>query len=219
MLSKKRIRNKQGSYIVEASICLPLFIVAVLALSLIVNIIAVCESISFATVKEIKNIDLNAYSLKSGGLVERVIAEKNIANCSEKLNDFRLTEFKYLYRDDGIDDLIALESRANFRVLNPIGIGGEITFTEGILTRGFTGKLQDSKPLTAREFEESAQSTIIVIFPKYGERYHIPNCRYVKQNYAGESYHIEMEKEDAKRKGYTPCEICLGGEYAAKNYS
>ena len=41
---------------------------------------------------------------------------------------------------------------------------------------------------------------------------HRTSCRYAKQKYGEQEYKIEMEREDAKAKGYTPCLVCGGGK-------
>ena len=117
-----------------------------------------------------------------------------------------------MYSDANIDDLIGINSRSVFTVKNPIGIYGEIEFTQGLLFRGFTGAEQREKPLSEKDFTEYEKSQPVVVFPKYGTRYHIKTCRYVRQEYEGEEYKLEMELEDAKLKGYTACMVCRGGE-------
>ena len=38
------------------------------------------------------------------------------------------------------------------------------------------------------------------------------SCYYVERYDEGEAYKLEMEKDDASAKGYTPCKVCRGGE-------
>ena len=172
---KLGVQSRRGSYIVEAAMSLPVFILCIIALALVIRIIAICENIGFVSAAEIKEIDLTASS-------------------------------------KDIDDLIGVQSEAVFKVENPIGIHGKISFTQKILTRAFTGTLQDAEPLPESEFKRNAKSVRIVIFPKYGERYHVKSCYYVKRYDEGEAYKLEMERDDAAAKGYTPCKVCRGGE-------
>jgi len=210
---KKSINNKRGSYLIEATISLPIFIISVLALALLINIITICEGISFNLSNDVHEATKNAYELRNSGLVERLIIQNDLKNVSDRIDNLDIEKFKYLYESNGIDDLIATDIEANFSVLNPIGIEGKISFNLGLLARGFTGKYNDGNTLRVSEFESKEGSKVVVIFPRYGERYHTKNCRYVKQDYGDNSYHIEMEREDAKRKGYTACKVCLGGDY------
>lgn len=107
-------------------------------------------------------------------------------------------------------DLIAIEATGQFNVVNAIGVNGKIRFEEKLLTRGFTGALQNGEPLAEDEFCRGGLSQEVVVFPKYGIRYHEPDCYYVTQQEKDNPCKLEMEREDASRKGYTPCKVCHG---------
>ena len=200
------IKNRKGSYIAEAALTLPVFILCVTALALIIRVIAVCENIGFVTAAEARDISLARISLCAEKNIEKRVCEEN-----PRLTDFRVTNLDYLYSDGNIDDLIGINSKSVFTVENPIGIYGQIEFTEGLLLRGFTGAERKEEPLSEEDFTEYEKSRPVVVFPKYGIRYHAKTCRYVKQEYEGQEYRLEMELEDAKLKGYTPCLVCKGG--------
>ena len=204
---RRIIKNRKGGYIAEAALTLPVFILCVIAMSLIVRIIAVCENIGFVTAAEARDISLAKISLCTEKNIEKRVCEEN-----PRLTDFRVTNMDYLFSDGNIDDLIGINSRSLFTVKNPIGIYGQIEFTQGLLFRGFTGAERKESTLDEKDFTEYDQSKPVVVFPKYGIRYHKETCRYVKQEYEGNECRLEMELEDAKLKGYTPCLVCRGGE-------
>ncbi len=209
---KKKIKNsinKRGSYILEATISLPIFIIAIIALALIINIIAICESISFYQVKAMKKLALEAYIIEKPVLVKGRMSSE-IYKQNPALRDFKVKNFDYLYEENKIEDLISIDTVSNFRVKQPLGIKGQIKFDLSYMNRAFTGKLEDGKPLDESIFKEGGEGYEAVIFPKYGNRFHRKNCRYVKLDYKGEEYKIEIDSEDAKHKGYTPCLICGG---------
>ena len=54
----KELQKKKGSYLVEAVMTLPVCILAIVALALVIRIISICQSISFLTAKEVKEISL-----------------------------------------------------------------------------------------------------------------------------------------------------------------
>ena len=203
----KIIRNRRGSYIAEAALTLPVFILCVTALARIIRIIAVCENIGFVTALEARDISLSSVSLCTEKNIEKRVCEEN-----PRLTDFRITNLDYLYSDGNIDDLIGINSRSIFTVENPIGIYGQIEFTEGLLLRGFTGAERREEPLSEEDFTDYEKSQPVVVFPRYGIRYHVKTCRYVRQEYDGQEYRMEGELEDAKLKGYTACMICGGVE-------
>ena len=187
--------DKKGSYMVEASMCLPVFILVFVALALVVNIIASCEEMVFRQCSLIYDMDMKAPQI--------------LTNPGRE--GYRVLDFDYLYSDGRTEDLISLDSRSDFEVKNPIGILGRIEFRLNILSRGYTGALQHSGKLTEEEFSDGSGSCKVVIFPKYGIRFHAEGCRYVKMDFRGEEIKIEIEKRDAELKGYTPCLVCGGG--------
>jgi len=209
---KKHIRNRKGSYIVEAALTLPVFVVCVTALALIVNIIAICENICFAAAEELHEISLASYWEQTETVIPvyDFILEEKIYEENPRLTQFKVTNLDYMYYDGNIDDLIGISTRADFTAEHPLGINGRIRFEQELTARGFTGTRQSGRPLTEAEFQQSGISRTVVVFPKFGIRYHIPECRYVRQEYEGEECRLEMEAEDAERKGYTPCQICGG---------
>lgn len=207
----QNIRHKRGSYIVEGAITLPVFILCLCALAMIINIIAICENIGFIVAREVKELDLNVIASKELSLVKRVSLCNDVLDENKALSNFKIKDYDILFNDNGIDDLIYIETKAVFSVNSSTGIHGKIEFKEGLLTRGFTGRLLDSKGLPQSAFESEGQKGNVIVFPKYGERYHDQGCRYVKQNYEGEEIRVEMQAEDAVRKGYSPCKVCRGG--------
>lgn len=203
------MRSKKGSYILEATMFLPVLILCVCALILVIRIIGVCEGVCFATAQEIKeNLAKTYNNIMSVSLCKNI--EDSVLEEEESLRDFEITRFRYGHSRGDIDDLIVLEGRAAFNVANGIGINGRIEFEEKLMVRGFTGTTQRGSPLGEDEFTTNVSSYKVVIFPKYGRRYHKESCRYVKQEKGQESCTIIMEKEDARRKGYTPCQVCGG---------
>ena len=209
--NEKGFKSKKGSYLVEAAMTLPLCILSVIALALIINIVSICENISLLTALEMRDCSISMSArnhLQSVSLCTKI--ENRALNECEKLTDFRVKEVKYFYRQNKLYDLIKVVTESKFTVDNPVGIYGQIQFEEKLVVRGFTGVLQDSEPLQAAEFERNGKSQPVIVYPRYGKRYHLKSCRYVKETYAGEKYQLEMEKEDALRKGFTSCLICGG---------
>ena len=200
--------NKEGSYIVEASVILPIFIICVCAIILIIRIIAICENITFATSKELINASFGYFNnINKSSLCKRFEAEAKDAS-SIKINQLR-----YLYSDGEIEDLISVDATAKFKVNNVIGINSAISFREKIMCRAFSGSYRDGTPLGEDVFTSYGQAKTVYIFPKYGIRYHNKTCRYIKNKNEERSYIIGIDKEDAKRRGYTPCMVCQGAAY------
>lgn len=173
---------------------LPVFIICVLSLAMIIRIIASIDAIVFE-----QSIMLHKMQMKAPELFPTASGE-----------NYRVKDFDYLFTDKGIEDLISLDSEENFRVENPIGVNGRIEVDMRIMLRGFTGAEQYSQTLTEEDFHEGG-SCIVVVFPKYGKRFHSKECRYSIKSYSGDEVKLEMQKRDAELKGYTPCLVCNGG--------
>lgn len=208
---KKRIRkticDRSGSYITEAAVFLPVLIISLCALTLLVRIIGICEEVCFITAEEILETDLQAYKNK---ITVSLCAELEERMSQEISGDYEVTGFRYLFDSRGVRDLIALEAEMRFRVANVTGIDGMIEFEGKLLTRGFTGLYRRGRRLAAEEFNHMGRSWEVLVFPRYGTRYHVPGCMYVKDTVKKKWRTTSMQKEEAERRGYTPCRICGG---------
>ena len=194
-LKRDSVNTKRGSYMAEAAMTLPVFILVFVALALVINVIAQCENAVFEECRTIYRLDMNAPEIFP-----------HPGN-----QEYKTADFDYLYSENGVDDLISISARADFKIEYPFGIFGRIRFRSDVMSRAFTGAERPSGPLGAEAFTDGSGSEKVIIFPKYGERYHSAGCRYVKQEYEGEEVKLEMELKDAELKGYTPCLICGGG--------
>ena len=202
--------NKKGSYTVEASLTLPVFILSVVSLALIIVIISICENIVFVSSITINEIDRQAKYDKIGLLTEQTLKHQVLSQ-NEKINSYNITNVDYLYYSDDIEDLIAIDSSVDFKVVNPIGINGRTTFELGILSRGYTGKEETCPCVPVDEFKTDCKYREVIIFPKYGMKYHTDGCVILKR-YADDDNWIRINSEDAIRKGYEPCKLCGGIE-------
>ena len=64
-----------------------------------------------------------------------------------------------------------------------------------------------TEPTTESEIVTESKSNYQsdkVVITKSGKKYHLPNCFYV----ANKTGLVELSKEDASEKGYTPCSKC-----------
>lgn len=256
MRSKRAIRsNKRGSYIVEAAIVVPIFIMAVIMLISIIPIIATCENITFSAADEMHFEDAkSAFRKNPAAYPLSLKARESLEN--KRMKAFHVTGYNYLYGENGISDLIAVSFKATFSEKNPIGLFSSVRFSGHLVSRAFTGSYYNDQPESRSEFEKNKDSELVYIFPNWGYKYHNKNCSYVKANChlvylsqdvrnkyhpcplcnagkaelgtpvfcfenSGEAYHlgncssvdkyyVEIEKDDAVKKGYTPCSKCGG---------
>ncbi len=205
--------GKKGSYVTEAAIVMPVLILSVCAMLLIIKIAAVCEGIWFAEVEEMRNAGLDTYKKITNVSLCKKIEEK-VLSSEKSLTDFKVEECKSLHERNGIKDLISINSKADFNVVNPIGIDGKITLNTKIISRAFTGTLRDSSPLPEADFKERGEAEEVWVFPRYGIRFHVKECRYMKIYDKKGSCKLVMDKKEAEMKGFTPCLECGGAANA-----
>ena len=210
MKEKRKKNNRQGSYLVEAALTLPVMILASLSLAMIINIIAACETIGFAASCQIKKHLLSESSSWNTVSLCRSL-EAEVAEQCPQLENFHIKSVRSGYRSGGVDDLISLTTETSFHVFHTSGIGGEAAFEEKLMARAFTGSLQDASPLDAAAFMQGGTSQDVVIYPKYGQRFHKTACGIVRQQKEDGNSGWTMDLEEAKRQGFTPCQICGGG--------
>ena len=207
-LKTRTFFNKRGSYILEAAIILPMVIICICALISVIRIVGICENITFVTSKHLLDAAITYYNE-----FNEISLCSEVTEDIEDVKDFKIVQFKYLFRDGDDNNLISLRTKSNFIVYNPIGINTNITFDSQVLCRGFAGNHRQSTPLALEEFNENKDAHIVVVFPRYGKRYHDEGCGYVKRNDVERAYITYMDREDAYRKGFTPCIVCKGAAY------
>ncbi len=64
------------------------------------------------------------------------------------------------------------------------------------------------RPWIGAEADALGDQTIVYIFPKYGEKYHIPGCSLIKQYPAN---YEAVSISEAEERGFGACKLCVGG--------
>lgn len=187
------LRNKNGSYIVEAAIILPIFFIAIMALVGIIPIISTCENISFAVSEEIRMEMAKSAARSNRNVLPKAIRARVFIE-TKKFLTFNEKVYKYRFRKGETDDLIHYEFISNFKEHNPLIFLDNIKFSGSVTGRGFTGTYYTEK--------EGDGGGIVYIFPKDGICFHKKECTYVKGN-----CNLGFLNDEIKRK-YKPCSLC-----------
>lgn len=175
MNSAMRI-NKRGSYIVEATICLPIFIAAVVTLLSIILMFSCIEDAEFIMATELRRASAEAiYTNTSPLLPARVYGRVNVHSQVELLTP---TEYQYRASRWGNDELILLAFDMRLNSRNPIGIASSARYRLSGITRAYVGKVRNVPAMSREEFAETGDETTF-IFPKAGEKHHKQQCTYV----------------------------------------
>ena len=212
-LKKHMKESRTGSYLVEASLTLPVYILGAAALAMIISITAFCETACFITSREMRE-----HSYSENKLISSISLSRSIISGVEQewqsrlpLSDFKVNRVRTGVKNGSVDELITVTTEAEFAVLSSIGIGGSSVLSGKLMARAFTGCMQDAVPLDTAGFTAGGAAVDVTVYPKYGKRFHTPACSIVQQEQKDGNPGWVMDREEAQMQDFTPCMICGGG--------
>ncbi|NLY82081.1 MAG: hypothetical protein GX078_04825 [Clostridiales bacterium] len=192
-------KNKKGSHIIEATICLPIYIMAIILLSSIILLYSAAENITFSVADELRVAAIEARYVKVNPLIpfkikERVIEEnKNVSECKMK---FYGTCMRY----KELNNLIKFKMEATFDK-SLMYFNSKASYKLNVMTRAFVGDSGKLNPMSKEEFSND-EAEIVYIFPNYGECYHNENCTYVKNGCK------PIVLTESTKNSYSQCQTC-----------
>lgn len=170
--------GRRGSYIVEATVCLPLLIIAMVVMTSIILYYACIEDTAYVMSTEMRRTAVEAIYGDTSALLP-VRTARRVLRAHSNVKKFYMTEYGYRRELDGIDEVIYLKYRMELETKNPAGIAAEAVFYPAYATRAYVGRERDVKAMSRDEFMREGDGTVY-IFPKDGERFHKKNCTFVK---------------------------------------
>ncbi len=252
----KQYISKKGYFTLEAALFLPVFIIGILTLAYCIKLFSTAENVTNSLLDETGHLAAQAYGKQTApefpAKLKLRVREEN-----GRLRNFEITEFRYLHRSRGKDGLLTVACRYRIDLSLPLHLRDSFEMESRVQCRGFIGKRSAGISMPFSEMEKNGDSSLVWIFPDWGQKYHRETCTYVTNHArqmvltkelvkrfrpcelcgsgsmrvgsyvycfirAGMVYHkdscktvekytIEIEKEDAAAKGYTPCSKCGGG--------
>lgn len=196
---KMRI-NKKGSYLVEAAIALPVFIIAVIVMSSVILMYACIEDCTFIAVNELRRGAAEAVMADTSIAVPHRI-RKEIESGHSQVRSARLTDAGFRCERWGIDELLLVDFRLLLKTDNPLGIKAEADYDLAVATRAYVGRERDESSMTAEEFADY-DAEAVYIFPKRGEKYHSKGCAFLRAASTSAALSASI-----KRK-YRTCPLC-----------
>ncbi len=192
--------NKRGSYLTEAAISLPVFIIAVMVMSSVILMYACIEDCTFITANELRR-----------GAAEAVLADtsitlpyrirKEIEENHSQVHSARLIKAGCRCTRWGADELLLVDFRLTMKTNNPLGIKAEADYDLALVTRAYVGRERNERAMTAEEFaDEDAEA--VYIFPKRGEKYHSKGCTFLRAASTSAALNGSL------RKKYKSCPLC-----------
>ena len=196
----RRIRKRDGSYIVEAAVTLPLFLIAVLVMSSVILMYSCIESCSFKAATELRMGAAEAIFADTGVLIPHRLKTR-IRDDHSQVESVRTIDYGFRTSRWGQDELILMTMTMNMKTANPIGIKAKASYDLALVTRAYVGKIRDAEKMTDGEFAGD-DAVPVFIFPKRGERYHSKGCGFLTAASTSGALTSSL-----KRK-YKPCPLC-----------
>lgn len=196
----RAMKRKNGSYIVEAAISLPLFLIAVLVMSSIILMYACIEDCSFTAAGELRMSAAESVYADAGILLPHRL-KKEIRETHSQIDSARVTDYGYRVSRWGQDELIALTIDMRLKTNNPLGFRSRADYELSLVTRAYVGKIRDISNMTESELA-GEDADPVFIFPKRGEKYHSEGCGFLTAASTSGTLTTSM------RKKYKPCPLC-----------
>lgn len=212
-LKKLMKESRKGSYLVEASLTLPVLILGTISLALIINLIAFCETVCFVTSRELKE-----QTYCQNKLIGSVSLSRSIVSGVEEewqnrfpFSGFQVKRVRAGVESGSLDELISVTVGTDVSFSTPVGIDSGAGLSGRVMARAFTGTLQDASPLGEDRFNCTGSAVDVTVYPKYGQRFHVETCSVVQQERKDGNPGWVIDLEEAKMQEFTPCMICGGG--------
>ena len=198
------LKNRRGSYIVESTIVLPVFFIAVMVMSSVILMYACIENCSFMTAVEMRKCAAEAIYTDTYMLMPYRL-KKEIEKTHSQVDSTRVTDYGYRESRWGQDELIALTIDMRLKTANPLGIRAKADYDLSLVTRAYVGKIRDNPAMSADEMS-GADSEPVFIFPKRGERYHSEGCGFLTAASTSGVLNSSVKKK------YKSCPLCGSGK-------
>ncbi|MBQ3292126.1 MAG: hypothetical protein IJH43_07105 [Mogibacterium sp.] len=196
----KTLFGKRGSYILEATVTLPVFLIAVMLMSSVILIYACIEDMNFIAANEMRRGAAEAVYADTSLLIPYRIKKEALDDHSRVINA-RLTDFGYRTSRWGKDELILMTLRMKLGSSSRIGIHPYAEYDLSLVTRAYVGRKRNIQPMSKAEME-GAGSEPVFIFPKRGEKYHSEGCAFLK------AASVSGTLTPSVRSKYSSCPLC-----------
>ena len=175
-MNLKTVTNKRGSYILEASIVLPIFLVAVIVMCSIILTYHTIENANFILGTELRRAAAEAIYANTSILIPRRI-ESRIQESSSRVSKLTIADYSYRANKFEQDELIAIKYKMQTKTDNPLDLATETKYDLSLVTRAYVGKEREINSMSIEDM--LADGSAVYIFPKRGEKYHSQGCSFL----------------------------------------
>ena len=169
--------NKKGVYTIEAAICLPLVMLAVLTLGYFIEADSAWENSMNAAFRECSYAQCSGLDLSKVAVDVRLRREASDFGQDVSIS---LAGRRYSYSDGRHTDLNSFWLRTEVDLALPLNFGRTFDYAAQIKYRDFTGLRYDRPSLGAEGLEQDKDSSEVWVFPQSGTKYHDKSCTYVR---------------------------------------
>jgi hypothetical protein len=191
---------------------LPIFLIAMLALAIMIRMVSVSENITHAMTDELALVAAEGNMSEHTFTFERSLKERVNEENENDTNAADVAPYKYRVTNSSVmsgktyDNIIGagVTSDVNLGFANAFGLKANIS--TAAICRAFTGTLAESEHMPFSELEDNGNGAMVWVFPRAGEKYHSGSCSVIKNNPK------EVLLTQSVRTSYTPCELCKPNE-------
>lgn len=203
-------KNTKGFYTLEAAIMLPLVILAILSLGYFIKVDAAWENCFHIVIDECSKSAASSYPA-GVAVINKENIEKRILSETSEIDSAEIANVVTGFNDMNSNKLTACKIKANMKLNLPAGFSREFNFESKVKFRGFVGKQTINTPMGSEGLEKEVVQNPVSIFPLSGEKYHSPNCTYVKATVTQEVLTNQL------KKNYSSCSLCNSKEISTGN--
>lgn len=188
------VTDKRGYMTIEASIVLPIFIIAVLTLAFSMRIIRFQETAVFTAGNEARLLMQSAAVMPLNPSFPMKLEDK-VENELPELKSVNVTNYSYRY---GEDDLISFNVILESNTGLPGKMTGDYRTKHAFIMRAFSGKDNSLYP----DIIYAEEDATVYVLPEYGTKYHSGNCVFITP------HPFKTAMSDKIKEEYRPCEKC-----------
>lgn len=197
MISRMHI-NKKGTYIMEAAISLPIFLIAVIVVSSIILFFACIEDANFIVATELRRTAAESIAANTSVLLPGRVQNKMFTH--SQVDKVSVLDYEYRTERWGQDELIPIKMEMHMHTKNPLELASSASYDVACVTRAYVGKERDNDPMSPEELMSAGDA--VFIFPKSGKKYHSKGCTYLRA-----ASKATVLDSGLKRK-YSACPLC-----------
>lgn len=208
---KLKLCKKRGSYLVEAAIILPIFILGLIGIISVIPAISKAERVVYQTCDEMRLECIKSAYIKN----PLSLPSRTMLRCRESdkaIKNFFAYSTVYRSNSAHMDEMINL--KWNTDVVQPTlaGMFDNISLKGNLIGRAFVGYERNHSPTERSAFEDSRESRPVYIFPNEGSKYHGEDCRVLKS-----AAEVNVLTPSFKKR-HKPCKLCKAKNISLSEY-